>query len=343
MVESSDSSTGFANYCSYVDLRYLPRLAALVESIRKFDRKSPIYVLCLDANTLEQCDRLLGENVTPLSLGELEGAFPELQTAKENRTAMEYVFTLTPYLIKWVMGKSENGAPSIYLDADLYFFESPAGVLEDLGTSEIGIIPHSYPSNIAQSLRKYGLYNVGWVGFRNSQAGRQCLDWWASQCLDWCGDEPLSGKYADQGYLDQFPNLFEGVKVLENRGFNLAPWNTKGQAILKDSDGRVTLGDHTPLTFFHFHGLKRLGKWMVTSQLNYRSPASKSLVENVYKPYLRALQSAEKELENTKSGRPTQKLVRGKGVRKWARNLLAKALMIASVLTGNAVDMSRLK
>jgi muramidase (phage lysozyme) len=82
---------------------------------------------------------------------------------------------------------------------------------------------------------------------------------------------------------------------------------------------------------------------MVTSQLNYRSPASKSLVEQVYKPYLRVLQKTERELEKTKSVRPIQKLVRGKGVRKWVRNLLGKALMIASVLTGNAIDMSKLR
>jgi hypothetical protein len=330
-------------YCSYADRNYLSKLSALVSSLDTFENSAVFYVLFLDQESQLQSARLFGGRVKPISIGELESHFPELLLAKKGRSAMEYVFTLTPYLMKWVQEKTTEGDLTIYLDSDLFFFASPKLVVDELGSSDVGIIPHQYPETLAPSLRKYGKFNVGWVAMRNSSSGRRCLDWWASQCLDWCGDEPLDGKYADQGYLDQFPNLFEGVKVLENRGFNLAPWNTKGQAILKDSDGRVTLGDHTPLTFFHFHGLKRLGKWMVTSQLNYRSPASKSLVENVYKPYLRALQSAEKELENTKSGRPTQKLVRGKGFRKWARNLVGKLLMIASVLTGNAVDMSRLK
>ena len=331
------------SYCSYSDVNYFSRFCVLLDSIRKYDTESIVVLLCLDSETFELAKDLVPKLVKPLNLEEIEGRYPELLDAKAGRTAMEYVFTLTPFLLRWVQAKTDDNDLAIYLDADLFFYESPDSVIEELGPSDIGIIPHSYPSNIAQPLRKYGLYNVGWVGFRNSQAGRQCLDWWASQCFDWCGDEPLDGKYADQGYLDQFPNLFEGVKVLENRGFNLAPWNTRGQVILTDSDGRVTLGGHTPLTFFHFHGLKRFGKWMVTSQLNYRSPASKSLVEQVYKPYLRALQKTERELEKTKSVRPIQKLVRGKGVRKWVRNLLGKALMIASVLTGNAVDMSKLK
>jgi hypothetical protein len=256
---------------------------------------------------------------------------------------MEYVFTLTPFLLRWVQEKTNDNDLAIYLDADLFFYESPDSVIKELGTFEIGIIPHSYPSNIAQSLRKYGLYNVGWVGFRNSESARLCLGWWASQCLEWCGDEPLDGKYADQGYLDQFPNLFEGVKVLENRGFNLAPWNTSGQVINVDPQGRLRLGDGTQLTFFHFHGLKRFGKWMVTSQLNYKSPSTKPLIEHVYKPYLRALQKAETALKATTSGVSSKKLVRGKGLRKWARTLSGKLLMVASVLTRNAVDMSKLK
>jgi hypothetical protein len=297
----------------------------------------------LDEETLEQCEKILGQRVSTLSLNTIEDAFPELRTAKADRTPMEYVFTLTPYLIRWVMETSTNDHPAVYLDADLFFFKSPTQVLKELGDSDVGIIPHNYPPKIAESLRKYGLYNVGWVGFRNSQSARLCLDWWASQCLDWCGDEPVDGKYADQGYLDQFPSLFEGVKILENIGFNLAPWNTSGRVISSDSEGNVVLGEYTPLIFFHFHGLKRFGKWMVTSQLTYRSPASKSLMELVYEPYLRELWKAEKSLENKNLGRPARKLVRGKGFRKLARNLSRNLLKVASVITGNAVHMSRLK
>ena len=330
-------------YCSYSDFNYLPRLLALLESLVSFGTSSDILILALDDSTNEFFAQHPRNGVRPITLSEVETRFPELTQIKHSRSKMEYIFTLTPFVMKFALENSEKDQIVAYLDADLFFFDNPQEVLKSMGGSDIGIIPHNYTDNLAKSLTKYGNFNVGLVAIRNSESGNECLNWWASQCLEWCGDEPMDGKYADQGYLDQFPNLFEGVKVLENRGFNLAPWNTMGQVILSDSDGRVTLGDHTPLTFFHFHGLKRFGKWMVTSQLNYRSPASKSLVENVYKPYLRALLKAEKELENTESSRPTQKLVRGKGVRKWARNLLGKLLMIASVLTGNAVDMSRLK
>ena len=332
-----------AIFCSYSDFNYLPKLLSLIDSLVSLGDSSQILILALDDSTndffaLNPCNR-----VRAVSLSELEARFPELNQIKDSRSRMEYVFTITPFVMKFALENSENEELVAYLDADLFFFGNPAAVFQSLGGSDIGIIPHHYPDELAKPLAKYGNYIVGLVVIRHSEAGHDCLDWWASRCIEWCGDEPVEGKYADQGYLDQFQNLFEGVKVLENRGFNLAPWNTRDQAILTDSAGQVTLGDHTPLTFFHFHGLKRFGKWMVTSQLNYRSPASKPLIDLVYKPYLRALQKAENELENTKSVRPIQRLVRGKGIRKWARTLSGKLLMIASVLSGNAVDMSRLK
>jgi hypothetical protein len=332
-----------AIYCTYSDVNYLPKVIALLDSLVSVGDDSLIQVLALDKPTKDFFDLSPRSGVRAVSLGELETWFPELIQVKDSRTNMEYVFTLTPFLMKFLLDKTEKEEAVFSLDADLYFFGDTSIVLKSLEGADVGIIPHHYPDNLAKSLAKYGRFNVGLVAIRNSELGRKCLDWWASQCLDWCGDEPVDGKYADQGYLDQFPSLFEGVKILENRGFNLAPWNTSGQVISSDSEGNVILGDHTPLTFFHFHGLKRFGNWMVTSQLNYRSPASKSLMELVYKPYLRTLQKAEKSSGNKTRGRPAQKLVRGRGLRKMARNLSSKLLMVASVITGNAVHMSRLK
>jgi hypothetical protein len=332
-----------AIYCTYSDINYLPRLIALLDSLISVGDNSVLQVLALDDSTRRFFEARPRDGVHIVSIDELEARFPELSGVRDSRTKMEYVFTLTPFLMRFLVDTAEQEEPVIYLDADLYFFEDTSVVLRSLEGADVGIIPHSYPIKLAKSLAKYGRFNVGLVAIRNSELGRKCLDWWASQCLDWCGDEPVDGKYADQGYLDQFPSLFEGVKILENRGFNLAPWNTSGQVISSDSEGNVILGDHTPLTFFHFHGLKRFGNWMVTSQLNYRSPASKSLMELVYEPYLRALRKAEKSVENKIQGRPAQKLVRGKGLRKLARNLSSKLLMVASVITGNAVHMSRLE
>jgi hypothetical protein len=331
-----------ATYCSYANIDYLPRFMALVQSIRLFDKDSEIYLLCLDEMTLDLAPRLFGDSVTILDVKSIESGYPELLGAKLNRTPIEYVFTLTPYLMRHVQARTDSGSFVIYLDADLYFVSSPEFVVREIESSDVGIIPHGYPGFLSRALLRYGKFNVGWVGVRNSENGRVCLEWWANRCLEWCGDQPMDGKYADQGYLDQFPKLFTGVKILENRGFNLAPWNTSGIQITEDKQGRVIVAGQGPLVFFHFHGLKRIGKWMVTSQLNYKSPASKQLIDLVYKPYLQSLKHSEELLDKFSCVGAGPRLVRGRGLRKAARNLVSKILALISVFTGNAIDMSRL-
>ena len=330
-------------YCTYSDLNYLPRLLTLLDSLRRTQASFRILILALDAETELYFSENAKADIQISTISSLEISHPKLTEARANRTEMEFVFTLTPFLMKHALEMASPGEVAVYLDADLFFFGDPTLVLKDMTESDIGIIPHRYSERNLRRLSQYGTFNVGWVGIRNSENGRECADWWSERCLEWCGDEPVDGNYADQGYLDKFPDLFKGVKILSNRGFNLAPWNTDGQIIRKDEAGQIVVGEQATLVFFHFHGLKKYGKWVITSQLNYGASASKPLIDLVYKPYLRALQKAENQLENTRSGKPIQKLVRGKGVRKWVRNLLGKALMIASVLTGNAVDMSRLK
>jgi hypothetical protein len=336
-------STSSTIFCTYSDINYLPRLLTMVDSIRRHEAFSRIIVLCLDAETRIQSETLLGPYVSIIGIDELEREFPELVGARSNRKPIEYVFTLTPYLIQWVHKHSKEDELVVYLDADLAFFAPPKLVEEELGEGHVGIIPHGYPPHLRAKLGKYGKFNVGWVGIRNSEEGRECVDWWAKKCLEWCGDEPVEGKYADQGYLNRFPELFKGVNELENRGCNLAPWNTSDQVISQDSSGKVILGGGIPLVFFHFHGLKRMGKWMVTSQLNYLSPASRSLMELVYIPYLRSLRESELKIQKRSQIPKVEKLTRGRGVRRWARTVVNGMMMVASVITGNAVDMSKLK
>lgn len=330
-------------YCSYSDINYLPRLLTLINSITAREPHARFMVLALDNGTELYFDDYEQPSIEVFGVQKIESSFPELVKVKPDRSSIEYVFTLTPYLFMLAMDRTLEGDLLVYLDADLFFFGSPELVTRELSGGDVGIVPHSYPLKYEKSWNKYGKYNVGWVGIRNSENGRACAEWWAARCLEWCYDTPFDGKYADQGYLDQFPTLFKGVKILENRGFNLAPWNVSGQRISKDGQGRILVGDQIPVTFFHFHGLKRFGKWMVTSQLNYKSPASKELIDLVYKPYLSSLKRTEELVSIHTSSQKTPKLVRGSGLRKLGRAVLAKILMVTSVLTGNAVDMSRLK
>lgn len=323
-------------YCTYFDSGYLSRGLTLIESLRAHGDDAPVWVLALDDDAKRYLDEAAIPGVTAITIADIEAAEPGLPPLKAQRSRMEYYFTATPLLMRWVMNRqADPQAVVIYLDADLFFFDSPSLVLDALGDGSVGIIEHRYPPRLANSLAKYGRFNVGWVGIRADARGRACVDWWSQSTLEWCFDTPDAGRYADQGYLDSFPRLFEGVVVLPSLGMNLAPWNSAGVSLTED-DGTVLVEGHDPLVFFHFHGLRRVRDRYVSSQLVYGAPMGRILRDAVYLPYVRALVAAD-ALVLAALGEPAAVKQRGKGVRGAAGRLRKSILDSVSVATGNSV------
>ncbi|GAB2823952.1 hypothetical protein GCM10027022_13220 [Alpinimonas psychrophila] len=321
-------------YCTYFDSGYLSRGLVLIESLREHGDNSPIYVLALDETTSEYLKAHAPENVFIISITEIEESEPRLAPLRSQRSHMEYYFTCTPLLIKFVMEKLETpGSIAIYLDADLYFFSSPNLVINDLGSESVGIIEHRYPDNVAANLAKYGRFNVGWVGFRDDDAGRAVLDWYSDRTLEWCSDKPEADKYADQGYLNSFPN-FPGVKILESAGFNLAPWNTRRHRTTQL--GGSVFADGQMLIFFHFHGLRKVGPWFTSSQLTYGSPMNSVLRNGVYQPYVNALARMDGLLQNDVSLQKRAKK-RGNGLIGFVSRLWISSLILIAVASRNAL------
>ena len=317
-------------YCSYFDRGYLTRGLALIESLRQHGDSSEIWILALDeAVEADFAERQL-DGVRVISVAVIESAVPELLAVKAERSRMEYYFTCTPLLIRYVMDQSDPGTSVAYLDADLGYFGDPDSVFEAMGDGSIGIIEHRYPARLAARLAKYGRFNVGWVGFADDAHGRACLDWWGDRTLEWCSDTPELGKYADQGYLDRFPELFEGVSILPSAGMDLAPWNTSRSRIVSTETGVEVDGD--PLVFFHFHGLRRVGGWWVTSQLVYGARTGAVLRDQVYGPYARAL---ERWAATTPAVPPPA--ARGTGIRGLMFRTQRALLDRISIVTRNAV------
>src|SRR6195952_3751370 len=148
-----------------------------------------------------------------------------------------------------------------YLDGDLFFFASPEVVYDELQDSAVAIIPHRYPPRLAR-LRKFGTYNVGWVGARNDSHGIAIIMWWREKCIEWCHDYVDGDRFADQGYLNSFASRFRRVKIIENIGANLAPWNI-GNYRIDFRDDKIMIDGTSPLIFFHFQGMKRGLGWFI--------------------------------------------------------------------------------
>lgn len=281
------------HYCTYFDHRYLARGLAMIRSLRKYDRDAQIWVLCLS----EECYRVMSELQEPgallLTLADLEREDPALAATKDGRSAMEYYFTCTSALVCFVLKKLPENEIVTYLDGDLYFYSDPAPIYAELGNDSVGIIAHRFPENVME-LNRFGVFNVGWVSFRNDGRGRTVAEWWRERCIEWCYDVLEDDRYADQKYLDRFSE-FDGVTILNHPGANVAPWNLGRHRLECSPDGIAVDGE--ALIFFHFHGLRKVHPAIYLIEHHaYRVGLSFEWRKFLYQPYVRKLEQIEKQI-----------------------------------------------
>ena len=280
-------------YCTYFDHNYLSRGLALYHSLQRHAAGSRLWVLCLSEPCYQALVALNLPNLVPRRLADFEAADPEVAATRAGRSLLEYYFTCSPAWMLYVLKNESEAEWVTYLDGDLYFFASPEPIFEELRDAGVAIIPHRYAANLAK-MKKYGTYNVGWVGAKNGPDGIAVIKWWREKCIEWCYDYVDCGRFADQGYLDSFSSRFAGVKAIDNIGANLAPWNV-GNYGIEFCEGKIWVNRIHPLIFFHFQGLKKgLGWFIFNRHRFYRAPFSEDMRNHIYKPYINELIAIEK-------------------------------------------------
>jgi hypothetical protein len=242
-------------FCSYFDHRYAAKALVMWRSLKRHHPSAVLHVLCLSDACREILAALRLGDVHLHPLADVEAFYPELAEARENRTQVEYYFTLTPYLPAYLLTKHPEMQRLSFVDADLFFLGDPRAVLDEIGDASIGLSEHRFPEELAY-LEPYGRFNDGWLTFRNEPAAHQALASWRAQCLEWCYDRLEHGRFAEQKYLDAWPSQFP-VHVIEHPGANVAPWNLNRFPMSLLGNRFHVAGQ--PLIFFHAHGFKPAG------------------------------------------------------------------------------------
>jgi hypothetical protein len=283
------------SYCTYFDHHYLARGLALYESLRQFRSDSRLFVLCLSDECFAALQKLDRPGLELIRLADFEAGHAALARAKANRSVVEYYFTCTPWLPWFVLRHYPEVDTVSYLDSDMYFFNDPELIHQEVGSSSIAITPHRFPAEL-QWKEKFGRFNVGLLTFRRDEQGLACLEHWGAQCLDWCYDRYEDGRFADQKYLDEWPARFTRLKILEHPGINTAPWNLPGRE-LSVRGGQVRV-DAVPLILFHFHKLKPVNRWIYDPNWQDYGVQSRGVLRhNLYRPYIEHLERLRGDLQ----------------------------------------------
>jgi hypothetical protein len=280
-------------YCTYFDHNYLSRGLALYHSLVRHAPCARLWVLCLSETCYEALTALDLPGLVPRRLADFEAADPAVAATRSSRSTIEYYFTCSPAWKLHVLENEPDAEWVTYLDSDLFFFASPDPIYAEMADASFGIIPHRFTARLAHR-RRFGIYNVGWVSVRRCVEGVAALHWWRERCIEWCHDFVDGDRFADQRYLDRLPGLFPNVHVIAHLGANLAPWNL-ADLRLQWRDDAVLIEDRYRLLFFHFHGVRRAGRYYFNSHRVFHAPFPRLVRERIYQPYIAALAAAEGE------------------------------------------------
>lgn len=284
------------NLTTYFDKNYLSRFLNLKNSFEQFNIEHKFYVLCLDDYVYKFLKEKNFANIEAILLSQIEEKYEDLKNVKNNREIIEYYFTLSPYLPKYLF-EEKNLNHIIYVDADYYFFNNPSEIIQANYDSSVIIIRQ-------HASLKYGKYNVGLLFFNfNFVETIEIVNKWSEQCLNDCSDKVTSNSYADQKYLDSWISKLKHIRVYEPEYTSLAPWDKN---IVIESNLKKIVA-------YHFHALKLNQNYFITGFHNYNKKNSKLILEKIYFPYIKNLRLIEKRYDlSSKSIRDNRKSTFGK-------------------------------
>ena len=267
------------HFVTLFDQTFLPMGLCLHSSMLEHAEPFHLWIVCMDETVERQLRQLDLPHVSIIALSAVDT--DALRKVKIGRTRVEYCWTLTPFTPQFVFDRDRRISRVTYLDADLFFFDSPRLLLEEFEASgkDVLITEHGYAPEYDQS-QTSGRFCVQFMTFRHTDGALKVMQWWQDKCLEWCFSRCENGKLGDQKYLDTWPERFaDEVHVLKQVEKTLAPWNVNHFTSLHQS--------RTPV-LYHFHSLRIVSATKVVLYVGYRVGDGRWM----YDRYVKALRSA---------------------------------------------------
>ena len=225
-------------YTTYFDQRYLAFALVTLRSIRKHDPQAEIFALCFDRVAFDVIVGLGDHKIIAVSTDSIHEYQPHLALlAKEGRARLPLYATHKPVMPLYTMICRPHLAAVAHVDADACFYSSPQPLYDEIGSASIALSPHRFAPAWKRS-EEFGIYNAGFIYWRNDAEGRRCLEEYRTDCYDWCEPSPQpDGRFMNQGYLTFWPTRYSNVHIImrlrdDMRGNNFADLASGGCACI---------------------------------------------------------------------------------------------------------------
>jgi hypothetical protein len=168
----------------------------------------------------------------------------------------------------------------VYFDPDIVVLDRLDGLLRHFDSSSILLTPHlTAPDSTFESILdnevctlQHGIYNLGFLGVKNSPQGREFAQWWANRLRDFCFDDIPGGLFTDQRWVDLAPAFFPDYTILRDPGYNVCTWNLTHRKVEGSLSSGLTANGQ-PLVFYHFSGLDSGAQQAMLNKYGAKMPA----------------------------------------------------------------------
>ncbi len=186
----------------------------------------------------------------------------ELDIPKREEMAQRYNITefntaIKPYAFSHLF-KKLGRQNVVYLDPDIILLSPLQEVWQEFSQgAECVLTPHILePAEKVhftdKNFLQYGIFNLGFIGLRNTPEVRRIVEWWERRLVYGCTIDLAKGLFVDQKWVDLFPAFIKNVSILHHPGYNVAYWNLP-QRKIRFSEGSW-YANNQPLRFVHFSG-----------------------------------------------------------------------------------------
>ena len=267
-------------------INYLPKARALAESLRRHQPDARL-TLCLNDQIPPWLD-LAAEPFDQIWLPEDLG-YDRAWTFQHN--VMELCTAVKGRALVRLMAEDPD-ALHLYLDPDVYVFDSLAPVTQMMEGASIGLVPHILcPEQTDIGVRltemsstEHGIYNLGHLVVRADANGTSFARWWRDRLDAYCFDDRGHGLFTDQRWVDLVPAIFAGVRILRSPALDVASWNLAGREIRQNQPGdpgAFTVNGERLLTY-HFSGTGPTGTHRQVREIFDPGNAATAEIERIY-------------------------------------------------------------
>lgn len=244
---------------------YIGLAQVLGESVKAHTSNVDFYIIVADE--IDSSMALPSNTLVAKSCLEMPGQQWEQMAFKYN--LVEFCTSIKPFCFEFFFKQNES-VKVIYLDPDIYVYNSLDTVFNELSQKSILVTPHilnmhtpfagDYPDHL---FLVNGIFNLGFIAVNNTSTSHHFIQWWQNRMINGAYFDNDMGLATDQKWINFLPAIIphDELVISRNQGLNAAPWNFFERELFSEQEKAVVKNRHskedasiTPLIFIHFSG-----------------------------------------------------------------------------------------